>query len=813
MSYSKPFPFIDSQHALAITPDDNLLAGDSVQFVFTNLSGLVRQSSSLVVQALPTVFASWPLNELPDMTLPNGNLMPKQAVWNDFNRPDVVLNVYDAGNAYDSLWMFEWGGTAFYEKLYFGKTIPHDARDITGDGIPELMAGIGGVSRIYSHSTQFTPLPERLPDPDIGHTLIPRDSGGYYGAGLFDFDPNDRTGNYIIRHNTTYEVWTVNWNNNGRYTPELDATIHNSSRGANGLGRPRFRLGNIIGDGTIVGLWGDTDGDIILSKRISATSWQNIWSDSLGEGDATDYLDVGDFDGDGVDEFVAGYQTASRVTSEHEAPLRKWAFYLYKWIGGRPQRVDSLTIDGANDPRLFDAGVESGDLDGDGKKEIFISASPYLLVLHVDPVSHRWRIVYQAMDCRSNTVALFNMRNNGRQELVYNTGGGFKFLEWGGSLVSSPLVPSGFIVQPLDTSRIQLTWNPVPSATSYRIIRGVGSAAFDTIMTVNGTSFLDSLATDTLISYRYAVAAYDSAFAQPLGSYSAVIAARPNHPPQILSAHYEPDNFIRLIFSEPVGSSVQFPNRFRLDAGTYPVSILPSHAGAELLLRFDPRPDTGNHVLTVGAIFDHENTPLAGLHAASVNFPMILSSSYFLSDVKLQNGTIIVTMSLPYDPATLSVAAFRVTPNISIERVDAIDSVSARLIAETNTPVGALGIIYQVSVLPSLHALNGQPLNETYASRAISTQPDELQPLFVYPNPARPDRGEQIVISGLPRDTKVTVYTLSGLAVKKLVADPSTGGATWDGTNGNGSQLSAGVYILVAEKNGKVSKGKVAIIR
>ncbi len=814
---TKPFPYIDSQHALAATPDDNLLPGDSIQFVFTNLSGMTRVSNTMIVPALPPIQSSWPLIELPNISLPNGNLLGKQVVWNSSNRPDVLLNVYNSSNAYDSLWLFEWQDSVFARKVYYGRAIAQDAHDVTGDGIPELMIRVSGITGIHTHTVSFDSITgQHYPDPDIRHTLIPRDTLGSYGAGLFDFDPIDHTGNFIQRRNNTYEAWTIIWNNPSGYTPILDYTIHNPVDTNNGLGRPRFRIGNIIGSGSIVGLWGDVDGNIILSRRITnpVTVWQNIWNDSLGEGDATDYLDVGDYDGDGIDDFVAGYQTASRVTTEHEAPLKKWVFYLYRYdaVNRKPVRCDSLTIDGANDPRSFDAGVESGDIDGDGKKEIFISASPYLLVMSVD-ATHHWRIVYQAMDCRSNTVALFNVRNNGRPELVYNTGTKFKFLEWGGSITNAPLVPSGFVAQPLDTAHVQLSWNPVSGATSYRLIRSAGNAPFDTVTNIIGSSYLDSLATDTTQTYHYAVAAYDPTRAQPLGAFTATVSARPNHAPVILSAQYEADNFIRIIFSEPINPVAQFPNRFRLGAATYPVSVLPSHEGAQLLLRFDPRPDSGNYVLTVGNITDFETTPLSGAHAVTVSFPALVTTRFFLSNAKVQGETIVVTMSLSYDVATLSDSAFQISPNIVVSRADAIDSVTIRLTPSSHTPIGSLGVTYQVTVLPSLHSRNGVALDPNYASRVISTQPTELQSLFIYPNPARPDRGEQIVIAGLPSDTKVNIYSLSGMRVKTLISDPATGSAIWDGTNGNGAHASSGIYLIVAQKGSKSVKGKVAIVR
>ena len=85
----------------------------------------------------------------------------------------------------------------------------------------------------------------------------------------------------------------------------------------------------------------------------------------------------------------------------------------------------------------------------------------------------------------------------------------------------------------------------------------------------------------------------------------------------------------------------------------------------------------------------------------------------------------------------------------------------------------------------------------------------------VYPNPWRADRHAnfQVTFEGLPSQTTVKIFTLSGHAVRTLTADAS-GKVDWDRKNSSGDFVASGVYLyLVADKNGHETLGKLAIIR
>ncbi len=92
-----------------------------------------------------------------------------------------------------------------------------------------------------------------------------------------------------------------------------------------------------------------------------------------------------------------------------------------------------------------------------------------------------------------------------------------------------------------------------------------------------------------------------------------------------------------------------------------------------------------------------------------------------------------------------------------------------------------------------------------------------LDNLLVYPNPFRPGRNAAMTFDGLPSDTKVTVYTLSGEKVSEVSVSGS-GQALWNGKNNSGETVASGAYFFMAshydtENGWEQKKGTLAVLK
>jgi subtilisin family serine protease len=90
-----------------------------------------------------------------------------------------------------------------------------------------------------------------------------------------------------------------------------------------------------------------------------------------------------------------------------------------------------------------------------------------------------------------------------------------------------------------------------------------------------------------------------------------------------------------------------------------------------------------------------------------------------------------------------------------------------------------------------------------------------LDNLLAYPNPFRPGKDDHMTFDGVPEDTKVTVYTMSGEKVKEF---GGAGQIQWDGKNDAGETLAAGAYYFLAsrydgDRGWEHKKGMVAVLK
>ena len=69
-----------------------------------------------------------------------------------------------------------------------------------------------------------------------------------------------------------------------------------------------------------------------------------------------------------------------------------------------------------------------------------------------------------------------------------------------------------------------------------------------------------------------------------------------------------------------------------------------------------------------------------------------------------------------------------------------------------------------------------------------------------------------IVFAGLPVDSTIKVYTVSGKHVATLFPSGSDGKATWDVQDSNDEDVAPGVYLCVVKHGGKKKVLKVMVV-
>jgi len=99
--------------------------------------------------------------------------------------------------------------------------------------------------------------------------------------------------------------------------------------------------------------------------------------------------------------------------------------------------------------------------------------------------------------------------------------------------------------------------------------------------------------------------------------------------------------------------------------------------------------------------------------------------------------------------------------------------------------------------------------------RLMTASAHDLKTVVVYPNPFRPKEAKDNVLKfmGLTDDVDIKIYTVSGDLVWSRHFVYSGGGATWDGRNSQGREVSSGLYVYqVTNGDGEKSTGRISVV-
>ena len=738
--------------------------------------------------------------------LPDGHLLAETLDFDLDGKPEVFLNDYTTDGYYDTLKHFEYDGGVFnYSGNSYGNTIPQDIGDSDADGRMELMARSFGTTYIF----------EQVDAGQFPNSLIYLDSTDSYGSRLLDLNSGDQQGEIFVRKDQLYQLLS----HSGGGSVELSAEIDPDDMGL--LGIPRSEWADFDDDGNVEVLFGDGSGQIFVYSMGGGYTFEEVFRDTLPFGDVRDYLGSGDFDGDGVMEFIAGCHAPIEF-AEVGTQLSYWVFYIYDYANGSFNRADTLYFAGASDPSTFDAGISTGDSDGDGVDEIFLSIYPHLYQVRYE--NGDYEVSWHYEPCRSNQVLIEDLDSNGLKELIFNRGDGFAAFE-APSAGNLPQPPMLFTVNPINTSAVRLAWEPVDNIQYYQISRGTSPDSLSDIFAVIApdTSGIDlNLAENE--EYYYAVSTYGGGQYSP---YSVIKSAIPNTPPELVDPGPSPTDpyHMRLKFSEPMGLSAGSVYNYEVTPGIgNPSSVLVEENASFVRLMFDkPFSSGGSYQLTLGEIPDAQNTPLAFTGPFSFTAPNYPQAAPYLVKGTLIPNAVILEFSEPMLSDSASVTSkYSVTYgeqshiDIVSAEPDTVDYKFVKLTISQHTPMGALGNIYEVSA-EGLYSVSGIPLDPEHSLITLSTVSRDLGKVFAYPNPYRAGTltdGESCVIfANLTSSASIRIFNFSGELVRILEHDLTFGGIKWYLDNDAGELVANGVYIYYVEGEGDSFTGKVAVMR
>jgi len=768
-------------------------------------------------------------------TLPSSYLLNKIADFNRNGSKEVLLNQYAGGFSpagrdfaslnFGKMKLFEFRDGNFVQVDSVNRIqIPKDFGDSNGDGKLEVFSQADGKSFLFEQA---------VPNGSPFATVVFADTvkGNFWASQMNDIDSDGKL-ELIARNDEAYMVWKNTGGNNYSQVAFMpNPTEPGPGESDNQFGPPHSEIADFDGDGKKEILVGDADADFYIYEYNGGNSYVHTWSDENDGVSGSDFIAHGDYDGDGKPEFIVGYHTSLGLNSDNEYDAPYWTFKMFKATGDNKfAKIWEQKFFGVMDEFYYDSGISSGDIDGDGKDEFFISVYPNYYVFSYNKAAQTFEPIWYYHNARTNATIVGDFDGNGVNEFGFNDGEKVRFFEKDVAF-TGPSTPVNFEAVALDSNLVQLSWNPVPNATSYVVMSNEWqTSALPRIDTTTDTFYLDRKVRNNAY-FQYAIASIDTTKRPSQSRWTEQIVVFVHPKSYLVSADYLKNGELKVKFSQYVGDTPPNPSSFvvidntgsdqRRDKACLVPNTVAIASDREMLLVFRDGLSNGSYFLKVRNLRDRFGTPVDTSRKVSFSVTAPLEKAFYLMSFRLVGSrSIDLEFSDAVDVATGSDPShYRIEPGIEV--VSAIVDVGTKnlvhLTISGRVPIGALGKEYVISVT-GVKSVSGVMI----ASGAGSTggmilNKMDLSEVFAYPNPFREGGGtNHITFANLTQEATITIWTLSGNHVRTLQETDGNGGIEWFLDDDHGNKVSSGIYVYrvtgtnsrgeqVAEKIGKVA--------
>lgn len=815
-SIREDFGYVSDAHVAVISQER--YRGDwTATLRVTNLLGESALSAAFPYSSVQTGILPF-LYSQSQTTVPHGVLGSFTSDYDCDSRPELWVLPVNENLIVDTLEPYEWSGSTFIEtEDTYGPHIPQAWGDADGDGLFEMAARRFVETRIWEQSA-----PCGAPSNIVLETFSA--DSEFVISRFVRVDSASGRDDILARIRTSSGSRMALFSVSPNYAVARRVVLPNTTTGQNNMGPPGSAVGDLDRDGLLDVIYGDYDGDIIWCEWNGSEAVQ-VYSLRLRQNDATNWMAIGDFDGDGEQELIAGCRSNAGYSSESQRLLQGWDYYIFEsFLDNELAAVDSIAILGNENVSVNPASVLASDLNNDGRDEIIISSYPDLYIISYNNLSGRYEPVWHDLPSKSGAMTTVDLNGNGVKELIASNGTVQLRIESTTAESESPFPPRLF-AEPLNESEIRLFWTPIPGAVHYEVYRALSGEPLQFALSTQAYEVVIQSQMDVLNDF--AVLTYDTAFPVPTSAFSNLITIASNAPPLVHDVvEWPTPTTIAISFSESMGPSISVQGNWRLEDGSMPAVILESEAARKVYLSFDTPLTPGEHELTMRNLRDAQGTALPesqqilrfALTADSTEFCYVLRHS--LSDGPVGNHVEIVfseAMSLSVEEVQnyTVIDARRQGQPFTARSVRSLSEDRSRVEVELDPryPAGSVGVPVRIE-LRNMESTSGKELAQT--TLLIESAAENLDAAYVYPNPFRrvgAAGSDGVYFAGLPMEATIRIFTLSGVLIKTIEHKGTSGHASWDLHTQDGDMIASGVYLYKIEANGSEKLGKLAVAK
>ncbi|MCP4724513.1 MAG: S8 family serine peptidase, partial [bacterium] len=473
-------------------------------------------------------------------SLPRGMLLPETADFDQDGNTEIIMTEINSDGSYGSILFYEYD-QGEYIKLDHTLTgistgIPRSIGDSDGDGLLELMVGIGDLTLIY----------EQDGSSGFPESIIWTSGDDFWGSMFYDVDSDGE--DEIFAH--FQGEWGLFRLISG--TLEQLESFPNPTDGSNTIGVPHIEIGDFNNDSKPDILYGDYDGDLVVYEMNNITDWENTWSVSLEGLDAIDFVFSGNLTGSGYDQF--GAVVRMERDPYDGASNKEWKVYIFdRGTVESYNAVDSILISGAVSPADF----ESSAVYADG--QIYLSLFPDLYVFKYNELAgNGFDLSWYYNGSRTNRMLI-----DSNHDIYFSTESGIVHAEFSG-WYDRPEVPLDLYVYPRNENTVQLAWEYTGEFDHFVIYRGDTDGDLTKVDYTELNTYTDGDLIEG-IQYWYAVTAIDSSKPDIESNQTEILSAVPNKRPEIVTSEFISPDHIIVRFNENMNETAIDIKNYSLD--------------------------------------------------------------------------------------------------------------------------------------------------------------------------------------------------------------------------------------------------------
>ena len=568
----------------------------------------------------------------------------------------------------------------------------------------------------------------------------------------------------------------------------------------------------------------DTDGDVMLIENDGyPNEYQLKYYTRLPVANAY-YSEMGDFTGDGNLEFCVG-----GFSRNYADPAKTFSFFSFYHCSGSNDFYENIGYLSFDQVEAKNS-IASGDMDGDGDKEIILSLPPNAYVIdYIDGIFTPSWIGESSMTFQNVCTVI--------PDSEFEIGKAIVNTESGDSYISSvitkdeefygPPTPTNYIAYPLDENRAFLSWEWLYNeADCFNVYRRYNNEV-TFLGSVNEHRYFDLSLTEGDTLY-YQVTAIDSSYS-PLESESTLWKmVIPKPIPQLEEIEMSSASILTMNFDQKLSNDALSVFHYKVNNNVnWPVSVNFINEKTGLVISFsEPLPPFDQYLIAIDDLTGDTGVPFPD-GEYQFDFKEDVVAPRILRACVVTDREVEVYFNEPLNVDTAQNLDNYIFVPPSIDLSNQISSISYQYSgADSSWIILTLGkeMVYSNQRyflrVENIEDLSGNTIsNNGNKCRFSLTDITDLKHLSIYPNPFYPEQDYGLRFTRLPLGIKgnIWIYDLAGDLVYEEVFGPLTESEmnnffAWDGKNDSGKRVSSGIYFYVLRMGGNYKKGKFALI-